>query len=555
MFWKHRLLALVVWVVATAVSAVVVYKIPTTFKASTVILVESQRIPEKFVSPTVNADLKDRLSTLSQQILSYKRLLEIIEKFDLYRDQKQSHVQEEIIEMMRSDIDIKVEEGWTKNRADARPGAFRISYQGPNPSVVALVANQLGNLFIEENLKAREVQATGTSEFLDNQTMEAKRRLEEQEAKLSAYKLQHNGELPQQETALLATLARLQLNLQSIQESIERSEQSKMIVNNSLEAAQASLTAMTEIAEQMSNSAVGQSGALTPQGEPVLASERMERQLEQLRTRYTDEHPDIQALKALIPKVRQEEEADKRRLAAARAAAVAAAASGKTAASEPGSRMAADPRLLQMNQALIRERERVENLKTQAAALNKQIENLQTDRRRIADQLAAEQRHLQNLPVREQQLTSVMRDYEISKANYQSLLDKRLAAQMATDMERRQKAESFIIIDAARVPERPFKPDRPLLWGISAVLALFLGLAGALVREVRTNALLGEWELPKSVPVLGRVPSIVTPAEDRMSETAGKHRLWTRRMALISSVLLLLVGIVAVSIYFKVISL
>ena len=109
-----------------------------------------------------------------------------------------------------------------------RPAAFRIGYEGQNPTLVAEVASQLANLFIEEDLQTRERQAEGTANFIDSQLNEAKKTLDELEAKVSKYKLAHNGDLPEQESSLNATLARLQLELQGNQDAINRAQQNKM---------------------------------------------------------------------------------------------------------------------------------------------------------------------------------------------------------------------------------------------------------------------------------------------------------------------------------------
>ncbi len=91
--------------------------------------------------------------------------------------------------MVRRDISVTPERGWSRDR----PGAFRIAYQGRNPDVVARAANQLGALYIEENSRTGEVQAADTSGPLDNQVQEARKRLQDQEAKLSEYKLKYSG--------------------------------------------------------------------------------------------------------------------------------------------------------------------------------------------------------------------------------------------------------------------------------------------------------------------------------------------------------------------------
>src|SRR5262249_52977661 len=161
------------------------------------------KIPERYVYSTVNTEVQDRLATISQQILSTSRLLKVIDTFGLYKEERKRMVQEEVIEQMRKDIKITLEKGWTQNR----PGAFRIGYEGRNTAIITEVTNQIANLFIEENLRTRERQAEGTADFIDSQLAEAKKNLDDLEAKVSKYKLAHNGELPEQESALSDALS------------------------------------------------------------------------------------------------------------------------------------------------------------------------------------------------------------------------------------------------------------------------------------------------------------------------------------------------------------
>src|ERR1035437_6766935 len=108
MLWKRKLLILICWVTVSLIVGIVVYKLPTEYTAEALILVDAQKIPEKFVTSTVSTDVQDRLATISQQILSSTRLKKIIDDFDLYHVEKKSAVQEEILEMMRKDISIKL---------------------------------------------------------------------------------------------------------------------------------------------------------------------------------------------------------------------------------------------------------------------------------------------------------------------------------------------------------------------------------------------------------------------------------------------------------------
>jgi uncharacterized protein involved in exopolysaccharide biosynthesis len=138
--------------------------------------------------------------------------------------------------------------------------------------------------------------------------------------------------------------------------------------------------------------------------------------------------------------------------------------------------------------------------------VNRDIRGLEERRRRVLQDVADIQVRIANLPVREQQLAVITRDYETSRTNYQSLLNKKLAADVATDMERWHKSQKFVMLDPARVPQKPSRPRRALLTagGSLALLALATGLAFLL--ELRKNRFLGEWELPADTRVIGRIP-------------------------------------------------
>lgn len=535
--WKRKLVIAAVWLLVSAAVGVVAYRLPRVYRSEAVILIESQRIPERFVATTVNEDLQARLNTIGQQILSYTRLVEIITRFDLYREERKSLAQEEIVELMRGNIKIDPVRDWTVRRPGDSPGAFKISYQGPNPAVVSQVCNQLSNLFIDENLLAREVQAVGTSEFLNNQMADAKKRLEEQEALLSKYKLRYNGELPQQENALIANVARLQQQLGSVQEALARTEQNKMMLASSLDTAQASEAALTQIAEQIAASRTeagrGWMGPTAKSRAQILTE-----QLEALRQQYTEEHPDIKRLKAELAQIEKQEQAENN----AENRAVAAAKSGAVPASPTLSK---SPELAQ---TLLRERERVESLRAQLAATTKQIAELQKERDDVVKQLNSVQSRIEKLPLREQELATVMRDYEISKANYRSLLDKKLSAEMAAEMEKRQKAERFSLLDAPRVPEKPIKPDRWVIAGIGSLAGLLLGLVSAAGAESRVNAILGEWELPYGVPVLGRVPRI-EPLAYRRNGSGGRPGRKRRLALTFAALAVVLAGIAGAALY------
>src|SRR5207253_4345126 len=162
---------------------------------------------------TVTSALETRLQTISQEILSRSRLEELIQHFDLYHElRKQVSSEEDIIERMRSDIKLELKGVDSKGQRGATV-AFKLSYVGSSPQTVALVTNTLASFYITENLKVRERQAAGTAEFLRVQLEDTRKRLDDQERRVSAFKRRYLGELPQQMDANLATLERLNMQL------------------------------------------------------------------------------------------------------------------------------------------------------------------------------------------------------------------------------------------------------------------------------------------------------------------------------------------------------
>ncbi len=529
MLWKKRWTVLATWVVLLAASALFVYKLPAIYTAEATVLVDSQKIPERYVNSSVNTDVGDRLATINQQIMSTSRLMKIIETFDLYKEERKKVTQEEVIEQMRKDISINLVKGW----AGGRPGAFKVGYEGPVPTVVAGVANQLANLYVEENLKTRESQAEGTADFLDSQMEESKKTLEELDKQVSEFKHAHSGSLPEQENSLLSTVSGIQVRLQGVQDATNRLQENKTLIETAIAAAETTERLLVESAQPRR---VGQAQAIAPNAGAPRAKKRSEvaeEALAQLRLRYSDRYPEIQSLKTEIARLKQQEQAEDAQQAAADPApsAPAAAADAQKDAKKDGSKDAsADaangaPKVMVVTREILQERERLATLKTQLANVQNELKFQSSEQERLSKLMTSYQSRIESLPLVEQQMASLTRDYENSKANYKSLLEKKLAAGMATDMERRQQAERFTIIDPARVPEKPTKPNRPLMAGVGIAFSVGLGLIFGLALEFRKNTLLGEWELPADLVVLGRVPMIRMPVREvpwyRTGKTVG----------------------------------
>ncbi len=234
--------------------------------------------------------------------------------------------------------------------------------------------------------------------------------------------------------------------------------------------------------------------------------ETLEGRLQQLLIRYSDDHPDVKRLKFEIERLNEQ--------LARRQALQAASPAPPSNSSEPAPQRT--PPQPAESVELARARERITVLKTELATAGKELDARMADRDRLQQQAAVLRQKIDQLPIREQELAHITRDYETSKMDYQNLLGKKLAAQMATDLETRQETERFAIIDAARIPRKPIKPNRRLLLAAGSLAGLALGFVLVFVKELRRDVLLGEWELPPHSVVLGRLPKIMVQQGGRV---------------------------------------
>jgi protein tyrosine kinase modulator len=440
---------------------------PDRYKASTTILVDPQKVPEKYVSPTVSSDPGQRLTTITQQVLSTTRLQQIIDDMQLYPELRGKVSREELIELMRKDIAISVKQGSSSGLS-----SFSIEYEGRQRQQVAQVANQLASSFIEWNVKSREQQAQDTTEFLAAQLKDAKLNLEQQESKLSAFKMSHLGEMPEQQAGNLQALTQLQGQFQANVDALNRLEIERTLLSRGLEGTASSpIKAVVPVVTERTR----------------LESERhqLKTQLQDLQNRYTSAHPEVVDTASRLQRVEE-------RL-----------------------------KLLPPDPPITVEAQDNTAVTVRLQLLDRESARLTEDQKRITAQMASYRAKVDAVPVREQQMAELNRNYSVSKEHYQSLLDKTFSAGMAADLEKKQQAEHFTILDLAQVPEKPFKPKRALMFlgSIFGALAFSLGLA--FVKDMLNDTLKLERELkailPANVPLLAAVPQLSIAADRRRS--------------------------------------
>ena len=473
---RRKWLILIPLAVVSAATIAVVRGLPDEYRSETTILVVPQRIPESYVRSTVTDRIGDRLQSLKEQILSRSRLERIILDLNLNPDQRSAPAMEDLVRRMRGSIKVDT----------VRGDAFTVSYVSRDPKTAQLVTERLASLFIEENVRDREVLADGTSEFLQVQLDDARRRLIEQEKKLEAYRLSHTGELPSQASSNLQAVQNASLQLQTVGEALTRDHDRQMLLERQLADLMAPESAGQPIAAAGSGTASSAApGTLTPVEELAQARE----QLRALEARLTPEHPDVKRARARATQLEQQ---------------VAQLPRPGAPVSAVVTRSAAD---------LQRERH-IRDTRGELDSLKRRILDQQEQQTRLRGELRQYQARLEAAPIRESELTELMRDYDTLRTIYSSLLAKSEDSKIAANLERRQVGEQFRVLDPARVPERPFSPNRMILNAMGVLLGLFIGLGGVAALEFTDSTLKTEEDIRVvlALPVIATIPVLSASA-------------------------------------------
>jgi len=486
---RRRWLILVPFALGAAAAPLLARYAPERYRSEALILVVPQRVPDSYVKPTISESVEERLPAITDQILSRSRLELIVQEMDLYKAERSRQVMEDVVQTMRSDV--------TTSAGAEDVDSFRVSYVSDNAETARKVTERLASLYIEQNLKDRESQAENTSQFLDTQLEEAKRRLIEQEKKLEDYRKSHAGQLPSQLQGNLQAIQNAHLQLQSLNEATSRALERRLLVDRQIADIQAVPLPPAPLPPVV---AEGSAPSSTAQQLGVARA-----RLAAFLQRYTPDHPEVVSLERTI-------------------AELVARLEGETPVSAtqavPDTRIASAESAQQNAQ-----QKRILDLQANLAVIDYQLTSNRAEEARLNRTLADYQVKVDIVPTRESELVELTRDYSTLQLAYVSLLTKREDSVIAGNLERRQIGEQFRLLDVASLPGRPYNELQRLgVMASGAAAGLVLGLLVVGLLEYRDSSFRSEDEVMKalSVPVLALIPVMSSDRERR----AAKWRGW-----------------------------
>ncbi|MBB4212036.1 polysaccharide chain length determinant protein (PEP-CTERM system associated) [Rhodothalassium salexigens DSM 2132] len=465
--WRRRWLALGMTYCIAAVGAAMVASLPDVYRSSARIFVDTGNVLQPLLRGlAVDENVDNQVEIMRRTLLSRPNLEEIARRTDLDVTVVTQRDRQELLEGLERRIKVQSD----------RQNLFDISYQGEDPVLARDVVQALTTLFVENNLGENRAEMEMAQEFLQRQVEQYSQKLDAAESELAEFRRQNYELLPGQS---------------GLQERLETARQRLTDLRSARGDAQAKIEVLEEELEQtprLIGGVMSQSGGPPTNLEVQIAE--VQGQLDDLKARYTDQHPDVVVLQRRLDRLLDQQEQAYQGFG------------GGGPTMEGGEGSVPNPVYADLRLEIVREKST--------------IRTLEAEIERAGRTVAEAQRKLDAVPAVEARLNRLTRDYEVIRAQYEKLLERQESARISSDREQAGNRVNFRIIEAPEVAPVPSGPDRQLL--MLAVLALSIGLGGvAAIAAALLNLTYADTEQLSNdldLPVIGSIQLTARPRED-----------------------------------------
>ena len=495
------------WIIGPAfvglVAAVVVaFLWPDTYVSTAVMRITPQQIPDRLVPSMMSSQMAERLQQMQTEILSRSSLAEIIQKpaLDLYKKERSRLPMEDIVQEMKNKHISIIPVNDAAALGSRFASAFQIRFSYTDKYKAQAVVRELVTRFNEQNFTVQRNEASATTSFINDELKTAKEKMENLEAAITKFKLEHEGHLPEQATANAQALQMEEMKLMSLDSDIGRVTQERMLLDTQIQnnkETQAYLAARaTETVAASGPQAVAHNDQLTAL---VGQINNAKRDLAVMKNMYGDAYPEIASHQAAIDALEKEREKLEKDWAAQQAAAAltAAPAAGPATVSNP-----VVERQIQDLQMQSR------TYTTGLQAKMGEVDTLRKQHIEVEKHIAVLERQIQEAPLDEQQYAALLRDLNLAKSDYEDMVKRRSASEMQEQLEEHKAGENLEVLDPASLPEVPSEPNRPAWAGAGLLGGLALGVVLAGAKEVKNTSLknLKDVRVYTNLPVLSSIP-------------------------------------------------
>jgi uncharacterized protein involved in exopolysaccharide biosynthesis len=496
---------------------------PNTYRSTATILIEDPEIPPGLVPTTVTTFAARQIQYINQRVMTRTNLAQIIEKFDLYAEERKYLPTLLLVPDVEEDVKIDVIDTQMADPASGRQMqttiAFQLGFEHENPATARQVANELVSLYLAENVRARTEQTAETSQFMQAEVDRLDAEVEELEAQIAKLKQENEGALPEQSAFNLQFLQRTDAELLEVERQLRQLQESRIILDAQLAQIEPMAPMVTpegkgvappaDQLRALESQLAMLEGRYSPDHPDVVRTRRdveamraevgtgvapkdlesrvteLEAQLARARERYSEDHPEVQQLQRQIASVQ-----------ARLAEAAKDPASSRSSGREPN------------NPAYIQVLAQRKTLDAQESSLNAQKSQLRA-------KIAEYERNIGLTTEVERQLNALQRRLLTASSNYQNARDRLFAAQMGQAMETQSKGERFTLVEPPELPLVPASPNRPVLLVLLVLLALAAGFGWPQVAESMDSSINSARavERVQGSPPIAEIPLIQTTVD------------------------------------------
>jgi len=542
MFKRNKNKMILIAAVLFLLTVIIAVKWPATYKSSAIILIEQQEIPQDLVRSTVTSYADQRIQVISQRVMSSANLKKIIKKYGLYQDEIKKEPISVVVEDMREDIHLDMVSADVVDPVSGRPTqatiAFTLSFEHESPQKAQQVANELVNLYLDENLKRRNEVATQATSFLAMEAEKLSEQIDELEKEMADFKEKNATSLPE--------LQQLNMNL------MDRTDQQILDTDRQISSLnERILYLQAELAQIEPNMSI-----FSATGERIYGSADRLKSLQAeylgLKARYSSNHPDVIKMKKEIEALEKEVGGiDKTEIVAQLKdkRAELAALTKRYSPQHPDVK-----KLRQVVANLEKELKKplskrvVKNkpdnpayiqLLAQLNAAKSDLRAMKATKDKLMDKLDSFQEGLLKAPRVEREYQDLLRDYENATLKYREVKAKQMEAGMAQAMEQGRKAERFSLIEPPLLPDEPDKPNRKVIVLLGFILSIGAALAYALLKESMNPSIYGSKGM---LAATGAYPLVVIPYIENEEDLEEAKKLKLKiTLATIAAIIIIIV--------------
>ena len=483
--------------VGLVLSVVVAFMWPDTYISQAVMRITPQQIPENLVPSVVNTQMQERLNQMQQEILSRTSLQELILKpsLDLYKRERQRLPLEDIIQDMRNKY-IKIQMMDTPNSSGERrlASAFLIQFSYSDRYKAQAVVRELVSKFVDQIVVVQKQGALLTTSFLNDELKTAKESLDSKDTEITKFKNENQGRLPEQLPANIQSLQGLRMEVNQIDEAINRDNQDKMFEESTLQG----LKNQTSFISNNLEDTVGNQTTAVKNERLIRLNQAIQEgnsNLAGLKQTFTEDYPDIKTMEARLAALEKERD-DLQKQEVDQAA---------TATAQSTPRKVTNP---QMQKSLQDVQAQVAATQVRIQATTMDLEQRTRQKAEKEKQVVGVQSRIEMSPPLEQTYAALLRDYDLAKQNYSEMVKRHEASDTAQNLEEHKAGQNLEVLDPASLPEAPSEPNRLAIAGVGTLLGLMAGIVLAGGKEVKNTALknLKDVRAYTNLPVLSSIP-------------------------------------------------